>query len=144
MKIWKFDYTLQAKQGSSFKIWSLTKIYVKCLKQNFPGFLISRNQLIYGNDLTAKSKYSILAVNFHLHVPFYRFKTQLWRRTSSLTPAYNLKFRCIRINRVQFELSPAMTHSPRIQLEHQSLIYIVSKLRHFKWFCSTQTGHKDD
>ena len=72
------------------------KILRQVSKVKFAGFLISRNQLIYANDLTAKSKYSI----FHLHIPFYWFKTQLWRRTSSSTPAYKLKCCAIRINRV--------------------------------------------
>lgn len=139
-KEWKFDNSItRFKQSrvhpSRFDLFT-NKILRQVSKAKFAGFLISRNQLIYGNDLTAKSKYSILAVNFHLHIPFYWFKTQLWRRTSSLTPAYNLKFCCIRINRVYL--------LKYRRLYHTAHIYIVSKLRHFKWFCSTQTGHKDD
>ena len=120
------------------------KILRQVSKAKFAGFLISRNQLIYANDLTAKSKYSILAVNFHLHIPFYWFKTQLWRRTSSSTPAYKLKCCAIRINRVYLLNYRRLCHTAHGSTEHQYLIYIVSKLRHFKWFCSTQTGHKDD
>lgn len=125
-KEWKFDNSItRFKQSrvhpSRFDLFT-NKILRQVSKAKFAGFLISRNQLIYGNDLTAKSKYSILAVNFHLHIPFYWFKTQLWRRTSSLTPAYNLKFCCIRINRVYL--------LKYRRLYHTAHIYIVSKLRH--------------